>query len=126
MTEEEIRRDHRLAKNPGAQVQVLAEINGVTPKVIRRILDGQTIEEATARRRPKSYYVPKGTVRHWTYEEKAILTQMWREGYLAKEIAAKLGRSADSVLGAAYNYGLRRRHAKRKAARDAGTSNAAK
>ncbi len=126
MTAEEIRRDYRLAKNPEAQVKVLAEINAVTPKIIWRIIDGQSIEEATARRPPKSYYVPKGLVKHWTSEEKARLKEMWREGYLAKEIAAELGRSVDSVLGAAYNYGLHRRHRKRKATSDAGTSDAAK
>ena len=125
MTEEEIRRDYRLAKNPEAQINVLAEINAVTPKIIRRIIDGQTIEEATARRYPKPKYIPKGVVRHWSFAEITLLKEMWREGYRVKEIAAALGRSANSVGATAHNHGLRR-FTKRKAASDAGTSDAAK
>lgn len=101
MTEEEIRRDHRLAKDPDAQVQVLAQINGVKPKVIQRILAGQSIEEATVREPPRYSYIPKGTVKHWTAEDKKVLRQMWLEGCKAMEIAAVLGRSVQAVRSAA-------------------------
>ncbi len=109
MTAEEIRRDHRLAKNPEAQVEILADINEVTPKIIRRIIAGQSIEEVMDRKPPqarKSRYVPNGKIKHWTTEEKERLGQMWREGCNLDEISAVLGRSQSSVKSALYQYKL--------------------
>ena len=62
MSEEEVRRDVRLAKDQSAQVEILADINGVPDEVIRRVLGGESWDEATgidgarevrARTRPK-------------------------------------------------------------------------
>ncbi len=116
MTAEEIRCDHRLAKDPEAQIEILADINDVTPKVIRRILSGQGTEETMERKPPKvrkSYYVPNGKAKHWTTEEKEQLGQMWREGCNIDEISAVLGRSQSAVKSALYQYKLSLRHKKK-------------
>ena len=47
MSEEEVRRDVRLAKSPEAQVEILAGINGVPDEVIRRVVNGESWDEAT-------------------------------------------------------------------------------
>ncbi len=47
MTEEEVRRDVRLAKDQAAQVEILADINDVPDEVIRRVVNGESWDEAT-------------------------------------------------------------------------------
>ena len=103
MTEEEIRRDLRLCKNEQKQIKILAEMNATMPKVIKRIRDGQIWEEAEARRRRKTYYIPKGKYKHWTVGELKELKEMQKNHVPQKEIAKRLNRSLGSIHGAV-NY----------------------
>ena len=111
MTAEEIRRDYRLAKNPKAQIGILADINGVEHEVIQHILDGKSVDEAqvmhtVAPNKPYKYYLNLGKALEcrsdgrWTDEEKQILREMWNSGYRGKEIAIVLGRTECAIANA--------------------------
>lgn len=111
MTAEEIRRDHRLAKNQEAQIGILADINGVEHEVIQHILDGKSVDEAQAMhtvapKKPYKYYLNLGKALklrddgRWTDEEKQILREMWNSGYRAREIAIVLGRTECAIANA--------------------------
>ncbi len=93
MTEEEIRRDVRLAKAPEHQVRVLAELNCTTQKVIRSILSGQTWDEILGIGKP----VPRGKGKGWTSSEIALVIKMRNERCTLAQIAKALGRTGGSV-----------------------------
>lgn len=100
MTEEEVRRSYRLAKNPEEQIKILSQINAETPKKIRRVIEGQSWEEATERRKRKSRYVPKGKNKTWTVNELKELKNMHIKKVPRKEMARALNRSLNSINGA--------------------------
>lgn len=104
MTEEEIKRDLRLSVNKDKQVRILADINATTPKIINRIINGQTWEEAEERRGWKSRYKPKGAWKAWTYDEIKKVQELYCKKYSHKEIASEVGRSVGAI------YGIRRRY----------------
>lgn len=97
MTEEEIKRDVRLSANPENQVRILAQLNAVTPKIIRRVVDGQTWEDATARRYPKPKYIPKQIYKPYTSLEVCRLKELYKSGMKHKDIGAELGREKNSI-----------------------------
>lgn len=103
MTEEEVRRSYRFAKNPESQIQILSQINGETPKKIRRVIEGQTWEEATEPRRYISNYQPKGVYKSWTYSEIENLKQMVHNNIPRKEIAFELKRTLSATARMIYN-----------------------
>lgn len=53
MTNEEIVRDFKLAKNPAVQVQILADLNATTPDEIKRILLAGGIDHRKLPRAPR-------------------------------------------------------------------------
>jgi hypothetical protein len=93
MQDDEIANSYRLAKDPEAQVIVLAELNATSPENIRRILVERGVyvpvykpsESSNVKKRP------------WTEEENREALRMSGEGISYREIAAKLGRSAGAV-----------------------------
>ena len=105
MTEEEIRRDWRLAKNRDQQILILAELNLVSRRVIKQILSGRTWEEAkkTASqpdRKIKDESAKKPSRRRnkaWSVMEIEMLRQMKLERRSDKDIAAYLGRTVSAV-----------------------------
>ena len=132
MTAEEIRRDHRLAKDPEAQIQILAELNQVDAEEIMRILNNKTGKDGIAPRRRKTIDEYKalgkqhgfGKKGRWTCLEKEVLRQMRADGYSCKEIGGALNRPPNSIANMAIYYKYPSK--KRKAASDAPTSDTAK
>lgn len=122
MTEEEIRRDVRLSKNPTTQVRILADINEVSPDIIRRILGGESVEVPEPGEKESLAYI----VRPWSKAEIARARDMWEDGRSIKKIAGTLGRTCSSVENIARRFGFPRRKKNKKAARNGGTLQAAK
>lgn len=58
MTNEEIVRQYRTAKNPGKQIGILAELNDTAPSAIREILEAEGCE-LPQRGRPKTKEAPQ-------------------------------------------------------------------
>lgn len=121
MTEEEVRRDVRLAKHPAAQVGVLAQINDVSKKVIQRVLDGASWDEATDDATGKN---GNRAYRKWTDAELAKVKKLRDAGQSSKQIAARFGVAPNTLEKAISNHreffdGTVR--TKRKAAHDAAT-----
>lgn len=92
MRDDEIANSYRLAKDPEAQVIVLAELNATSPENIRRILIEREVyvpvykpSESNCKKRP------------WTEEENREALRMAGEGISRKKIAEKLGRSEGAV-----------------------------
>lgn len=108
MTEEEIRRDHRLAKHPNLQLRILADMNGVTSQIIQRIILGQTWEDAMAKALTPCEGIAekehKGRGRAWSDKELMIFAKRRHEGHTLKEIAKELGRTVCSLKGAMENH----------------------
>ena len=100
MTEEEIRRDVRLAKNPEHQVRVLAELNCTTQKVIRSILGGQTWEELFGGVKKK----PSNRWKGWTPSEIALAAKKRGEGKTFAQIADELDRTPKAVRSLVERY----------------------
>ena len=92
MQDDEIANSYRLAKDPEAQVIVLAELNGTSPENIRRILVEREVYVPVYK--PRESNIKK---RPWTEEENREALRMSGEGISRKEIAAKLGRSEGAV-----------------------------
>lgn len=114
MSEEEVRRDVRLAKDQAAQVEILADINDVPDEVIRRVLGGESWDEATevdGARKVRALTRPKkGKAISDEEIKKAVHYRKLGKSY--EEIGRILGREPNAV----------HRALKRKTAHDAGTS----
>lgn len=107
MTEEEIRRDCRLAKYPDYQVGVLADLNLVSPRVIARIVNGESWSEATSKpttMTAEEFAHKAHRGKPWSYNELMLLAQRRREGRRYAEIASELGRSLYAVRNAIHSY----------------------
>lgn len=87
MSEADIRKEYREAKNPQLQLHILAEQNLTTVEHIRAIVDNDTRPPYAARRR-------RGTFRP---EEIRLVERMWIDGATVDEIANKLHRSRPSL-----------------------------
>lgn len=92
MQDDEIANSYRLAKDPEAQVIVLAELNATSPENIRRILVERGVYVPVYK--PSESNIKK---RPWTEEENREALRMSEEGISRKKIAEKLGRSAGAV-----------------------------
>ena len=102
MTEEEIRRDLRLAKDPAAQVKVISEL---TLKPISYIADLYEKEFG------KKLSVPaeKERLYHkWTEDEEELLQRRVREGVCNEDIAVDFGVSVGAVKSKIKNMKLKR------------------
>lgn len=129
MTEEEIRRDYRLAKWPDYQIGVLADLNCTTRKVILRILGGESWGEAVGAARMPARAAVLGDARQrayhsnkaWTLQEEDELERMYREGASYDELREAFGRTKKAIAAKLDRLGLARRR-KRRTAYDADTS----
>lgn len=92
MQDDEIANSYRLAKDPEAQVIVLAELNATSPENIRRILVERGVYVPVYK--PSESNVKKCP---WTEEENREALRMSEEGISRKKIAEKLGRSEGAV-----------------------------
>ena len=90
MTDFEIRRDFRLAKDPEMMVEILAGLNAVSQRTMRRKLAAMGLLPA----------VRRGQACHsrWVPEEDRVLVRGIEAGWSFAAVAARLpGRSAKSV-----------------------------
>ena len=90
MTDFEIRRDFRLAKDPEMMVEILAGLNAVSQRTMRRKLAAMGLLPA----------VRRGQACHsrWVPEEDRVLERGLAAGWSSAAVAARLpGRSAKSV-----------------------------
>ena len=106
MTEEEIRRDYRLARDPDEQVHILAELNCTTRGVIRRILDGETRDTVRCEAIGGTGCTRTSERRYklWTDADYARIREMLLRKCPYREIAAALGRDEKAVMNAVARY----------------------
>lgn len=87
MSEADIRKEYREAKNPQLQLEILAQQNLTTVEHIKAIVDGDTRPPYAPRRR-------RGRLRS---EEIRLVERMWTDGATIDEIAKKLHRGRPSL-----------------------------
>ena len=100
---EEIVRSYRTAKNPKAQIQVLADLNACSPKEIRQVLVGEGVlpRETEAAKKPKNA-PPK------RFDE-AVARVLYEEGADDETIARAAGATAHTVAKWRSANGLRKK-----------------
>ena len=81
MTDEEIRRSYRLAKNKEKQIIILSQLNLCSKNKIRKILGLKTIS----------------TRKEWTEKELKTALILRENGYTYEKIGKELGRTTSSV-----------------------------
>lgn len=99
MTEEEICRDYRLAKNKNKQLRILAELNGCDVRRVYEILAGQGLISGVSKKmtkRPKQKGANKMALQ-WTEGAINQLLRWREEGLTQLEIAERLGISKSAV-----------------------------
>ena len=89
MRDDEIANSYRLAKDPEAQVKVLAELNDTTPENIKRILVEREVYVPPMQKAQKT--AEKKAKHRWTEEELNRAEDMFRSGYSYRQIAKELG-----------------------------------
>ncbi|MBP3388591.1 MAG: SANT/Myb domain-containing protein [Clostridia bacterium] len=90
MTDHEIRQSYRQARDPVMQIQILAELNAVSVKMMRQKLVALGL--ISAQRRGQARHS------HWTAEEDRLLERSMDAGCSFAAVAARLpGRSVKSV-----------------------------
>lgn len=103
MTAEEIRREYRLAKNPAMQIQILADENGVSRKIIEDIIFGkrdklpEAKEVKSTKKLPEKKAAKSPKYCHWSSDELAAIEEMYKNGEKIPYIAKKMKRSYSSV-----------------------------
>lgn len=99
MTESEIVCSYRTARDPRRQIGILAELNAVTPRVIREVLEEAGELEPKSRRhgggRPLSF-------------DAATARQMFEAGLTDEQIGAKLGAKPRAIVEWRRRQGLMR------------------
>ena len=98
MTEEEVRRDYRLSKDPQSQIYILAQINMVKPDTIRRVIGGETWEDAIFRSKQRATKTRKN--KEWKLSDIQLLRKCREERMTYGEISAILNctpRAAQSM-----------------------------
>ena len=91
---------YRQAKNPNAEIGVLADLNCVSKEAIREILSRHGVL-VKKKKKAKTARMPR-----WTAAQDAILTDMLSEGASYAEIGDKIGRSKYAVKSRLYTLGL--------------------
>lgn len=92
ITKSEIERELKFAKDPEKQLRIIAELNCVSVKAIRNLIDGD--DEYLD---PKSRRSP-GTEHHWTDEELDKVVEMYNKGYTLNAIALSFGYASDTAI----------------------------
>ena len=92
ITKSEVERQLKFAKDPEKQLRIIAELNCVSVKAIRNLIDGD--DEYLD---PKSRRSP-GTEHHWTDEELDKVVEMYNKGYTLNAIALSFGYASDTAI----------------------------
>lgn len=95
MRDDEIASSYRLAKNPAAQVKVLAELNDTTPEEIKRILAKRKVCAPPVKKASKK--TGKKARHYWTEEELNRAEEMIRQGYSYRQIGEELGMNENAT-----------------------------
>ena len=97
LTREKVERELKYAKDPEKQLEIIAQLNDVKVKDLKRLLDG-SVEMIAPAEKPKKPPHPKKRGWHrWTDEELIELARLRTAGVSADEIGRKYGRSVRTV-----------------------------
>ena len=97
LTREKVERELKYAKDPEKQLEIIAQLNDVKVKDLKRLLDG-SVEMVAPAEKPKKPPRPKKRGWHrWTDEELIELARLRAAGVSADEIGRKYGRSVRTV-----------------------------
>ena len=97
LTREKVERELKYAKDPEKQLEIIAQLNDVKVKDLKRLLDG-SVEMIAPAEKPKKPPTPKKRGWHrWTDEELIELASLRSAGVSADEIGRKYGRSVRTV-----------------------------
>lgn len=97
LTREKVERELKYAKDPEKQLEIIAQLNDVKVKDLKRLLDG-SVEMIAPAEKPKKPPHPKKRGWHrWTDEELIELARLRAAGVSADEIGRKYGRSVRTV-----------------------------
>ena len=97
LTREKVERELKYAKDPDKQLEIIAQLNDVKVKDLKRLLDG-SVEMIAPAEKPKKPPNPKKRGWHrWTDEELIELARLRATGVSADEIGRKYGRSVRTV-----------------------------
>ena len=97
LTKEKVERELKYAKDPDKQLEIIAQLNDVKVKDLKRLLDG-SVEMIAPAEKPKKPPRPKKRGWHrWADEELIELARLRAAGVSAAEIGKKYGRSVRTV-----------------------------
>ena len=97
LTREKVERELKYAKDPEKQLEIIAQLNDVKVKDLKRLLDG-SVEMIAPAGKPEKPPRPKKRGWHrWTDEELIELASLRSAGVSADEIGRKYGRSVSTV-----------------------------
>lgn len=96
LTREKVERELKYAKDPEKQLEIIAQLNDVKVKDLKRLLDG-SVEMIAPVEKPKKPHPKKRGWHRWTDEELIELASLRSAGVSADEIGRKYGRSVRTV-----------------------------
>lgn len=96
LTREKVERELKYAKDPEKQLEIIAQLNDVKVKDLKRLLDG-SVEMIAPVEKPKKPHPKKRGWHRWTDEELIELASLRSTGVSADEIGRKYGRSVSTV-----------------------------
>ena len=97
LTRERVERELKYAKDPDKQLEIIAQLNDVKVKDLKRLLDGSAEMIAPAEKPKKPPHPKKRGWHRWTDEELIELARLRAAGVSADEIGRKYGRSVRTV-----------------------------
>lgn len=97
LTREKVERELKYAKDPEKQLEIIAQLNDVKVKDLKRLLDGSVEMIAPAEKPEKPPHPEKRGWHRWTDEELIELARLRAAGVSADEIGRKYGRSVRTV-----------------------------
>lgn len=92
ITKSEIERQLKFAKDPEKQIRIIAELNCVSVKAIRNLIDGDDEYLDTKSRRAP------GAQHRWTEKELDRIVEMYNNGYTLNDIAISFGYASDTAI----------------------------
>lgn len=96
LTREKVERELKFAKDPEKQLEIIAQLNDVKVKDLKRLLDG-SVEMIAPAEKPEKPHPKKRGWHRWTDEELIELASLRSAGVSADEIGRKYGRSVSTV-----------------------------
>lgn len=108
----EICRSYKLAKDPGDQISILADLNACDTASIRNVLIEANLLKGVASPPPtsqpdkeqKKTTGPKGPRKLWTEAEISELIDLKAQGKTNHQVAQHFGRSVSSINGQVFKY----------------------